>query len=373
VLLSSAGGVNFWAGNNPAAPGWFALPDELAQGRSDMYAHSARIAQGELGRELTASEVSAHFTERGLAFWRDEPGAALALFARKLLLFWSATEFTDVVDLELARRYSPVLWAGLGSFAVVGPLALLGLVVAWRRPGSDARALRVLVAFLAANALFMAVFFVSSRFRVSALPAVYPFAAIAVVWLVETARARPRRTEPLALAVAALALLAYFVNDPPAGAGRASPAVGEFNLGAVHYREGRYAEAEPFMRRAVALDPSYAKAWYHLASSLKLQGRLAESEPLFERAFALDPDDARGLTFYAALLLDTNRPAQALALLERALALDPSLGIAAVGQGVAHERLGNVPRAVELYRHAAAIDPSRAADVERRLARLGVR
>jgi len=49
------------------------------------------------------------------------------------------------------------------------------------------------------------------------------------------------------------------------------------------------AESETAMRRAVALDPSYAEAWTWLGNSLASQGRYREAEQVYARAVVLDP------------------------------------------------------------------------------------
>jgi len=373
VLLSSLGGVNFYVGNRPGASGAFDLPPELGASRRELYLGSRLIAEAAEGRELAASEVSAHWLERGLDFWREAPGDALALAGRKLTYFWKGLELTDVVDPDLARRHSAVLSLPLFDFHTVGPLALVGLVVAWTLRRRDPLALGTLVAMLAANVGFMVLFFVSSRFRTSAMPCLFPLAAAAVVWLVERVAAR----RFLAAGAAAIGLLvaAAFVSADPEFAGatlRTDRAITHFNLGQAHYRDGRYAEAEPELCAALELDGGYAKAMYYLASTLKLTGRRDEALRLFHDALRLDPDFGRGRAFYAALLIELNDPRRAIPELERALELDPELGMAAVGLGIAHQLLGDRAAAVRAFQRAVAIDPTRADDVERRLAALGV-
>jgi hypothetical protein len=88
-----------------------------------------------------------------------------------------------------------------------------------------------------------------------------------------------------------------------------------------------HAEAEPLMRRALAIDeksfgavhPTVAVRINNLASLLKATNRLAEAEPLCRRALAIveqsygaeHPDVAINLNSLAALLQDTNRLAEA--------------------------------------------------------------
>jgi len=100
----------------------------------------------------------------------------------------------------------------------------------------------------------------------------------------------------------------------------------------------RLAEAEPLMRRALAIDeasygpdhPEVATDLNNLAHLLKATNRLAEAEPLMRHALAIDeksygpdhPKVATDLNNLAGLLRATNRLAEAEPLMRRALALD---------------------------------------------------
>ncbi|MGP0092687.1 MAG: tetratricopeptide repeat protein [Xanthobacteraceae bacterium] len=102
--------------------------------------------------------------------------------------------------------------------------------------------------------------------------------------------------------------------------------------------KARLAEAEPLMRRALAIGeanygpdhPAVALRLNNLATLLQATNRLAEAEPLMRRALAIDeasygpdhPAVATDLNNLAQLLQDTNRPAEAEPLMRRALAID---------------------------------------------------
>ena len=65
------------------------------------------------------------------------------------------------------------------------------------------------------------------------------------------------------------------------------------NLAALYYSQGRYAEAEPLCRRALAIreqalgpdHPDTAQSLNNLAALYYSQGRYAEAEPLCRRAW----------------------------------------------------------------------------------------
>ncbi len=107
--------------------------------------------------------------------------------------------------------------------------------------------------------------------------------------------------------------------------------------GSVASATNRLAEAEPLIRRALAIDeqsygaehPDVARDLNNLALLLKATNRLAEAEPLMRRALAIDeqsygaehPDVARDLNNLALLLKATNRLAEAEPLMARVVTI----------------------------------------------------
>ncbi len=121
--------------------------------------------------------------------------------------------------------------------------------------------------------------------------------------------------------------------------GVAEPTASLMNgLGVLLASKALHAEAEPLMRRALAIDeqsygaehPDVARDLNNLAQLLQATNRLAEAEPLMRRALAIfeqsygveHPNVAVNLNNLAQLLQDTNRLAEAEPLMRRALAID---------------------------------------------------
>lgn len=110
------------------------------------------------------------------------------------------------------------------------------------------------------------------------------------------------------------------------------------HLGLFYSKKARHAEAEPLMRRALAIQekklgpdhPTVAIVVSNLAALLHATNRPAEAEPLYRRALAINeknfgldhPMVALCLNNLAQLLSDTNRLAEAEPLMRRALAID---------------------------------------------------
>ncbi len=136
---------------------------------------------------------------------------------------------------------------------------------------------------------------------------------------------------------------ALAIDEASLGPEHPSVAIRLNNLAQLLKATNRLAEAEPLMRRALAIDeasfgaehPNVAIDLNNLALLLKATYRLAEAEPLMRRALAIDeasfgpehPKVAIRLNNLAQLLQDTNRLAEAEPLMRRALAIfEASLG-----------------------------------------------
>lgn len=87
------------------------------------------------------------------------------------------------------------------------------------------------------------------------------------------------------------------------------------------------------------------------------EGRLAQAAELYSKLVAENPEDAGLHASYAGVLGALGRSAEAREHLERALALDPLNAEAHHNLAVLHERAGERERAVEAYRKALRYDP----------------
>jgi len=90
-------------------------------------------------------------------------------------------------------------------------------------------------------------------------------------------------------------------------------------------QQGRYADALPFLQRAVAEQPREGRVHLYLALAYAHQGNNTDAEKHFAQAIALSPHD--GYVFYnwGAYLHRQNRLADALKAYETAYRLDPTL------------------------------------------------
>ncbi len=123
----------------------------------------------------------------------------------------------------------------------------------------------------------------------------------------------------------------------------------------------RYEEAEREYRGAIACDPPDVSCHFELARLLYLYlARKDEAEIEYRRALAYKPDDALAHHQLATLMVGSGRTAEAIVELRRALDCDPDLEEAHYLLGVLLSDQGKYPAAAECLQRAVQICPDHA-------------
>jgi pentatricopeptide repeat protein len=273
VLLSYQGGLNLWIGNNPDADGMSArLPGFSSWRNEDVEAQLAR----EAGRAVGPSEQDAYFRRQAIAFFSAEPLRAAALLVRKTYLLAQGYEIRNNRDLYAMRERDVILGLPGPDFGWIGPLALVGFFLAWRRRAELAH----LWGFAAAMSASIVLFFVCSRYRLPLWPPMLVYSGVTAATLfAPTTPLRPRVT-------AAVLLVGCVVLARVDFLGIRSPDRSQvhYQYGNVYARVGRDADAERQFREALDLAPTFAEARHHLGALLLRQGRVAEALPELKSA-----------------------------------------------------------------------------------------
>lgn len=291
IPISAHGGITFFHGNNPSANGVFSLPKEMSADKATYDTEALEIVRAERGSQAGWRDVSSHFMGKGLAWWRAEPGRALALAAKKAWWFLSGRHYGDMYLPTLERE------EGLASRLALAPLPVAWLAlpacvaaVLLLLPGRGRRAPHLPEALLLAVPFAVCtVFWYTDRYRMPATP---PMALLSawVLGRVLAWREAPRRAGWLAGTVVVAALTGV-VNralemDRPA---TFRPQY-ELRMGKVAERAGDLEEAARRYGAATeAGHPAAAGRLANLAAALISHGRAEDAVELLQRALAVDP------------------------------------------------------------------------------------
>lgn len=310
VPISSNAGINLYIGNNPDYDRTVGIrPDRVwTEFTKEPFQHGV----------TTQSGASAYWTRRALTWAGTHPVDFLSLQWRKLRLFLGGDEIYRNQAIYPSRRYSPVLAALLWKmpglafpFGVLAPFALIGLAAVWRKAP-------LLASIVLLYSIGVVAFFIAARYRVPLVPYLAIFAVAGVGWLW---RVTPSRKLTAGVAVVAVFVLCNM------GQGRMATemnADAEFNLADQLHHEGNLTAAEPHYRNALRERPDYLEGWVNLGVLELTQGRIAEGEQDLGRAIAIDPNDSTALMSLAALRERQNRWTEAAQLYERGAKANPT-------------------------------------------------
>jgi len=138
----------------------------------------------------------------------------------------------------------------------------------------------------------------------------------------------------------------------------------QYNLGAALREKGQLDEAIVHLRRAVELEPHYLEAHNILARALGQKGDWDGAMEHLERSLAIDPDQAEARNNLANVLWQKGRLRQAAAEYEKALALHPDYAAAHFNLGEVLREEGETREAIAHYRRALEIRPDLAAALD---------
>jgi len=409
VPIASQGGVNFYIGNNPQSNGSQAF---VPGARADMYGTyqgAIELAERDTGRKLKPSEVSNYYTQKGLDFVIFSPGDATRLFVKKLYMFWAGVERSN-------DTYVQFFWKrfGLGKFPLpgfwlVGPFALLGGVLLWRRW----KQYSLLYLFVLSYMVGVVAFFVNGRFRLPVAPVLIIFASYAFFHAYLAARARS--TELLRMVAVLIVCVIVVDSDylsfrgvramdeavshfelsnaylkledkdsalaeleaaraiqqryPTRGYAQIAANI-DYNLGALYWEKGLYSRAIELLERVPDSDPRALAAKNILADCYVRKGRHADAIALYKRILQLAPDDAAGLFGLGVVYRLTGDLENSRQSLEEVLRKHrPPDGSVNLELARTLELAGDTEGAIRNYKTAAASPPQRH-DATLELARL---
>jgi 4-amino-4-deoxy-L-arabinose transferase-like glycosyltransferase len=357
VLISSHGGLNFLVGNGPGADGVYRVIPGITPDIGGQARDSKKIAEEAEGRPLSTREVSAHFAKKAWAWIRERPGAALALFLRKIRFTLSGDEAPLNFSFPWYRDRSLVLRLLLVGPGLLVPLAGAGFVLAFFAPaGASRRALLVWAAFIPAYVVAVAAFFVSTRYRLPLLVALAPLGGAAVARLPDAWRVK-RGLGPAAATAAVLAAVSFWPTGLWDGAGNE-----DMHLVLFEIEKGDPA-AMPHAETAAPNHPDPGLFWLRVGRSFAAAGKSDDAIVAYTRS--READHRPETTALLSALLEKRGVARTTsgdaaggrADLEEAVRVDAANATAHLNLAVACAMAGEMARARSLAQRALELKP----------------
>jgi len=331
VLISSQGGITFYQGNTPKSRGLYRAADGFTGSPLTQMEEEKTLAEKEVGHPLRASEVSSFWFGKGLQSIAAQPGAALTLMQLKLLRWFSSVEYSTEYSQSIEREELATLWVPILPFGLLAVGGFAGILLGYRAYPK----LLPVTLYLAGTLAPPMIFYISSRYRLPAVPALAVLAATALERIVARFRARgilDALPAILVILMASALTLAPFGRDhlfqnanvhyntgnlyydrgeydAAIEQYRQALQVNDFeyyriNLGNALTRKRRYDEAIEQYRLASQKRPDFAKSYVQWAKALALQGKLEDARTVYQRALQLKSRSSE----VEAMLSGTSRP-----------------------------------------------------------------
>ncbi len=409
VPVSTYFGENFLIGNGEDSDGYTSWTPYLQKlegtGQFSVWVYS-NIVRGlakEVGNEnLTDSEASKIFYQKGLDYALAHKARTLNLAIKKAVLFWSPWELTENKVVQCEKDHYPPL-RGMPGFPLFMGLFCAGLLVLandarrgqlldGRAPGSAAPGpgqvtVLILLFLLVYYASFIP-FFVNARARHPIVPLMLLFAGYGVfrmaAWTVAR-RWRPALGGVLLTAVlVGLAGVDWVPYRPDTArwhydradswltAGEVDKAAAEaevmlnldysyympFRLGHAFAAKERPALASRLLRAALSPNPAEQPTayredlWFYIGAAEAADGNTDKAKAAFEEALRLYSKDARALNDLGFLLEKDGDTAGAAELYQRALEARPEFTLARTNLGELLAKRGDIAGAVREYEQA---------------------
>ena len=346
ILITSNGGLNFYLGNNPEAVGVFYNVDQLDLANDP----DGRVyLESRLGKTLRPSDVSSIWFSKAADFIVNKPLDFLGLLGRKLLLFFHHKEMSQLgYNYAFVAQTSIPLFQYLPAFLLVGSFGLLGCVLALKKW----KEFVILYGFLLAQVLGVVLFFVTDRFRLSAIPFLMIFAGYGIVGTYSLIKKRDKRrlfsaVAVLLASVLVITLLNYHIPD-------------EFSLeweyvGLMHFNVGNHAAALKAYQEAMRYKDSF-HIRNNIGNTYLATGKMEEALRQYKIGQSLNPTQAISIFSMGTAFVSRQDWTSALQMFEKAIEINPRFAPAYLNKGLTLYYMQRFPEALKSLRSYVSLE-----------------
>ncbi|UCF92361.1 MAG: tetratricopeptide repeat protein [Desulfobacterales bacterium] len=374
-LLRAQASWSLYAGLEPQFKGLHPPPGILFQ------KHMRRPSQEGM---RSVAESERFWAAKIWQLMRTNPWGVAANFLRRLVIFFNAREWSQEFDVYAYRGYSGFLSLPWTSFGLIGPLGMLGLVLA--RPAT--RTQRLVWLYTLVGMLSIIPFKVSDRYRLPTVVLLSLFAAVALWQLFGWLRAKNGRALLTVLPVLGLLCVFswpdwqhltvrktarhhFFLGLCYESQGRREAAIeayatslqtfawdadSPYRIGHLLLQRGDVPRASIYLEEALRREPQFAEARNDLARIHLRAGNLAAAELQVQASLQFFPHHPQTLLLMAQIQRRQGKIDAEIASLQQAVAesQDPQIAILLAGRLA---ELGKYAEAVHWYETVIASRP----------------
>ncbi len=354
VLTTSQAGANFYIGNQSGNNTGTYVPPPFVRATPEFEETDFRAkAEFEMGKKLTAPEVSSYWMKETLNVIQAEPMRFLKNLWLKTRLFLNEHEVPDNHSyLFFKTYYSNLLkWNPL-DFGIIGPLGLAGLLFALFRRG-DTPFAKFLPLFFLFYLGSIVPFYIFSRYRLPAVPVAIMLSSFFLVTLAEYVKCGAHKKTTLAILTLVLAWLFVNSNIPKEDF---SPRFA--NIANNYFQEQKFEKALTYYNKALKLAPKTAELYFFIGTVYNAMGLFKKAEGNLKKSIEINPNYSASYSGLAIVSMQLKKMDQAEAYFKMALKLRPYAPDYHNNLGMFYTLNGKFKEAGTAFKKALSLDPN---------------
>ncbi|MEW6536823.1 MAG: glycosyltransferase family 39 protein [Candidatus Auribacterota bacterium] len=341
ILLTSNGGVNFYIGNHPDAPGIFAIPPQSGLAVDGLHKISHRVAEYHLQKKLKPSDVSKYWFQRGTQFIKDNPMEFILLLAKKSLLMINRFEVPNHHSFYFYKSRSFVLRFIFLNLSIIIFFACIGLLTSLEKRSE----LALLYIYLTVMFVVSVFFFISDRYR---LPVVSILIIFCSYGIYKTAQMIKEKQWSKNISVIIPAVMLFGLSWIPLSIFDHSFKHDYKNLGNVYFGLKQYDQAIYFYRTVLEQFPAEQFVHANIAKSYYMQQNYSGAIQEFEAEIKVNPNFSEPYLHLATIYMQKNELQKAEQSLRRMPGLENSYpGLMKLGK--IYMRSGKLQDALRIF------------------------
>lgn len=343
--------ASFYIGNNLHATGVFTPIPKVRYSIKGQLQDLEILAEKHAKKELTPLQVSAYWVKKSIRFIKNNPIKYIKLESKKIMLFFNVKEYPDLIqNLDYFKNYSNLIkFLSFLSFGIVGPLGLLGLILAYRENFNSSLFILYILNYL----LIAMMFYVTSRYRLPAVVAFFPFVGFFLKWFYD--KLISKKWSISIIATLGVILAAGFVNWDVKGIKLKNSSY--YNKGVLYVSQGKLDKAKEAYKKALEKSPNDINAHFGLGEIYFKKGKFEKAIKKFKYVLTLNPKFLDAYYNLGFIFIKKEKINLAIDYLSKLLELESNDAGAHFLLGKAYLYKNNCKKAKEEFRKAISLQP----------------